>query len=228
MTDEWVEWHRQYENDGLLSVRLRVVRKRIRETFDRLPNGPIQALSMCAGDGRDLLGVLADHPRARDVRARLVELSPELVASGQERLRILNLPGVEFILGDASVSDAYEAVAPADLLLVCGIFGNITDVDIHRTIGHLAELSTRGATVVWTRGRFAPDLTPTIRDWFRDAGFAELSFDTIPDTTASVGVHRLTAEPRPYRSGVLLFTFLEKRDRPSERARREGRPSSEV
>jgi len=228
MTNEWVEWHRQYEDEGLLTARLRVVQKRIHQALDRNPVGPIQVLSMCAGDGRDLLGVLADHPRKRDVKARLVELSPELVASGRERLRTLHLPSVKFVQGDASSSDAYEGVAPANLLLVCGIFGNITDEDILRTIGHLPELSSRGATVVWTRGRFAPDLTPTIRKWFREAGFEESSFDTIPDTTASVGVHRLTTEPRPYRRGVRLFTFLEKEDRPSERARRADRSSGAI
>lgn len=219
MPSEWVEWHRQYEGDGLLSRRLKVVQQRIREALDCSGPGPIRVLSMCAGDGRDLLGALVDHPRARDVRARLVEQTPELAAAGREQTAQLGLSGIEFATGDASTTSAYAGAVPADLLLVCGVFGNITDADIRRTVSRLPELCAPHATVVWTRGRFEPDLTPTIRGWFKGSGFTELSFVPIPDTTASVGVHQLTGEPRPFRPGVRLFTFLPKDERPSQRAK---------
>ena len=222
MADEWVDWHRRYDQDAQMKGRLLLVQARIREALDRQPPGPVQVISVCAGDGRDLIGALEGHPRARDVRARLVEISPELVARGRERLARVAAPGLEFVQGDASTTDAFAGAVPADLVLLCGIFGNVTDEDIHGTVRHVRELARPRATVVWTRGRFAPDLTPTIRQWFGTEGFAEVSFDTVPDTTASVGVHRLEAEPRPYRPGVRLFTFLEKVDRPSERARRPG------
>ena len=35
----------------------------IRSVLDTAPPGPIRVVSMCAGEGRDLLGVLADHQR---------------------------------------------------------------------------------------------------------------------------------------------------------------------
>jgi hypothetical protein len=45
-------------------------------------------ISLCAGQGRDLLGVLADHPRREDVRARLVELdAPCGPRAGLRRVR---------------------------------------------------------------------------------------------------------------------------------------------
>ena len=217
MTDEWVEWHRRYDSDGVQARRLAVVQERVREALDRHPPGSIRILSLCAGDGRDLLGVLSDHPRASDVRARLVELSPELVDRGRLQASHHGLHGVEFVEGDASTTSACAGAVPADLILACGIFGNITDEDIRRTVELLPELCARGATVIWTRGRFEPDLTPTIREWFRSAGFEELSFVAIPGTTASVGAHRLTIEPPPFRPGVQLFTFLPKEERPSTR-----------
>jgi hypothetical protein len=40
---------------------------------------------MCAGEGRDLLEVLADHPRSGDVGGRLVELNPELAGRAAAR-----------------------------------------------------------------------------------------------------------------------------------------------
>jgi hypothetical protein len=174
---------------------------------------------MCAGDGRDVLGVLRDHPRAADVRARLVELNPTLVRRGRARAARYRLEGVEFRREDASTTTAYTGAVPADLLLACGIFGNVTDADVRTTVDHLSELSGPGATVIWTRGRVPPDLTPTIRGWFERAGFAEKVFVPIAGTTASVGVHVLAAPPRRFRPGIRLFTFLPKEERPTQRAR---------
>ncbi|MGD0371587.1 MAG: hypothetical protein ABSC16_07795 [Candidatus Dormibacteria bacterium] len=83
-----------------------------------------------------------------------------------------------------------------------------------------AGLCAPGATVIWTRGRFEPDLTWAIRAWFVTAGFDELAFHAIPGSTASVGVNRLAIPPPPFHPGVRLFTFLEREARPSSRARR--------
>jgi hypothetical protein len=228
MTEEWLEWHRGYEEGKSLALRLQVVQDGIRAALDRCPSGPIRVISICAGDGRDLLGVLADHPRAGDVRARLVDLTPELVEAGRERAARERLTGVEWKLGDASITTAYSGAVPADLVLACGIFGNICDDDVRGTIHHLPELCARDATVIWTRGRFVPDLTPTIRNWFAEAGFTELSFVPIPGTTASVGAHRLATPGQPFRPGVRLFTFLPYDERPSTLAKlRDSPPTSD-
>ena len=217
-TNEWVDWHRQYDQgDRLLAGRLMAVQQRIREAVDRCPPGPIALISACAGDGRDVIGALDGHPRAPDVRARLVELTPEIAESARSRVDHQGLTGFDVVTGDASFTTAYAGAVPARVVLVCGVFGNITNDDLRNTIDHLPELCARDATVIWTRGRFAPDLTPTIRGWFRDAGFEELAFDAIPDSTASVGANRFVGEPRPFQPGVRLFTFLPKEERPSQR-----------
>lgn len=44
--------------------------------------------------------------------------------------------------------------------------------------------------------------------WFADAGFEELDF-TVGDGGWGVGAHRLVAEPRPYQSGIRLFSFVD-------------------
>jgi hypothetical protein len=79
---EWVEWHERYKPGSPLARRLEVVQGLIRSALDASPPGPIRLVSMCAGDGRDILGVLPGHPRQADVHARLVEL-PSRRGSGQ-------------------------------------------------------------------------------------------------------------------------------------------------
>jgi len=218
MTKEWVDWHRAYDTDPTMQARLAEVQLRIGEALDRAPAGEVRVISACAGDGRDLLGVLERHPRARDVRARLVELDPVLADRGRQRAAALGLTGVEFREADAGEARSFEGAVPADLVLLCGVFGNVSDDDLRNTVAHSVELCAPGATVIWTRGRFEPDLTPTIRAWFERAGFRELSFTTIAGSTKSVGSGRLTIHPRPLRASARLFTFLPERERPSRRA----------
>ena len=57
-------------------------------------------------------------------------------------------------------------------MVACGIFGNITGSDIQATVAALPSPCAPGALVLWTRHRSSPDLTPAIRSWFREAGFA--------------------------------------------------------
>jgi hypothetical protein len=214
---EWVEWLQGYEPGQPLTLRLAVVQDLIRSALDRCPPGPIRVVSMCAGDGRDLLGVLPDHPRRHDVQARLVELDPELAARAAAHAARVS-PSIEVVNADASATSAYADAVPAGIVLVCGVFGNITDADIRRTIDALPSLCAPNATVIWTRGTFAPDLTPSIRTWFEICGFSELTFVAVPGTTVGVGAHLLAAAPSPFDPTVRLFTFLPRDERPSQRA----------
>jgi hypothetical protein len=214
---EWVQWHEGYASGQPLALRLDVVQDLIRSALDSRPPGPIRVISMCAGDGRDLLGVLPGHPRCRDVHARLVELDPELAARGAAHAESLSST-IDVVNADASETSAYTSAVPADIVLVCGVFGNISDDDIRRTVAALPSLCAPGATVIWTRGTFAPDLTPAIRSWFEASGFTELSFVAVPDTTIGVGANLLTSPPLPSDPNVRLFTFLPREERPSRRS----------
>jgi hypothetical protein len=206
MGKNWVDWHSDYDVPGSsLWRRLGLVQGRIRDALDAQPAGPIRVLSMCAGQGRDLLGVLPDHPRRADVTATLVELDPHNVTVAREAAAGLDVTVIE---GDAGVSTPYRDVVPVDIALVCGVFGNVADGDIRRTVGWLPRLCRRGATVIWTRHRGEPDRTPAIRQWFVDTGFAEIGFDSAEDTTSiGVGTNVFTGEPRAFEADVRLFAF---------------------
>ena len=71
---DWVAWHAAYdEPSSSLSARLKCVRAHLSQAVDRAPAGRVSLVSLCAGQGRDVIGVLPDHPRRDDVRAVLVE-----------------------------------------------------------------------------------------------------------------------------------------------------------
>ena len=204
----WAEWHRAYDDAGSdLSARLRAVQHRVVEALDRCSGRPLRALSACAGQGRDLLGVLADHPRRGDVRARLVELDPLNADVVRAAAGAAGMDEVEVVTGDASWTTAYEGMVPADLVLVCGVFGHVTEEDIRHTVRRLPALCAPGATVIWTRGASEPDLRPAVRRWFVEGGFEETAFDTGARHGWGVGTNRMAVAPRPYAPGIRLFTF---------------------
>jgi hypothetical protein len=202
---DWEHWHASYDDpQGPMSVRLAQVQRQIRLALDRSAPGSIQVLSLCAGDGRDLLPVLAEHPRGIDVHGRLVELEPGLCAAA----RMSAPPSVEVLETDAGSTSACAGAVPADLLLLCGIFGNIGDDDVERTVRAVPSLLASGGTVIWTRSTRAPDLTPHIRSWFKEVGVEEVSFAAAPAPGWSVGagVHRRPTTP--FDAGLRLFTFV--------------------
>jgi hypothetical protein len=204
----WIRWHDEYEDpNSPLSARLTEVQRQLRVILDTAPAGRLQLISFCAGRGRDVLDVLAEHPGVRDVTARLVELDAELATNAASLASERELNRVQVINGDASKTDVYVGAVPADIVMVCGVFGNISVGDIEVTIATLPSLCAPSARVIWTRHRMPPDLTPTIRDMFQDAGFHEADFVTSRDSFMCVGTQQLARQPDPFASGVTMFAF---------------------
>lgn len=129
-----------------------------------------------------------------------------------EAVRVAGLTGVEVVRADAARTDVWADLVPADLVLVCGVFGNVCDADVRSVVRYCGQLCATGGTVVWTRHREAPDLVPTICEWFTEEGF-ELLFLTDPQVPAAVGAHRRTGPSRPLSPGATMFRFVES-DRP--------------
>jgi hypothetical protein len=206
---DWVAWHEAYEDPASsLSTRLRLVQEHVAGAVTAAPPGPVRLVSLCAGQGHDVAGALADHPRRSDVRAVLVEASPHNAALARVRLREAGVAHAEVREADAGRVSNYADALPARVLLLCGIFGNVSDEDIEHAAHAAPALCAAGAMVIWTRNRRPPDLTPQIRAWFASSGFDEIAFEG-PDTETmtGVGVCRLR-EPSPLPLPARpLFTF---------------------
>jgi hypothetical protein len=81
----------------------------------------------------------------------LVELDEHNVLLARRAAQDAGLDGVQIVGGDASLTDAYVGAVPADLVLVCGVFGNISAQDIQHTITTLPQLCAADATVIWDK-----------------------------------------------------------------------------
>ncbi len=207
-TTDWSEWHDAYARPRSgLANRLTAVSAQINRQLDATIPAPVRVISACAGDGRDLLGVLSRRTDSDRVSGLLVEYDAGLAARAREAASGLSAQ-IEVRQADAAQSDVYADAVPVDLLLLCGIFGNISDDDVRATITAARQLCAAHAAVIWTRHHEEPDLTPSIRGWFSDAGFAEVAFVAPSDDKWSVGVHRLVADPLPLELGRHWFYFF--------------------
>ncbi|MFC8847065.1 MULTISPECIES: SAM-dependent methyltransferase [unclassified Micromonospora] len=206
---DWRAWHEPYaDEDSQLSRRLRLVRGAITAWLDERPGEPLTVVSACTGQGHDLVGALAGRADAARVRATLLENDPGNVTAARITAARAGLANATVRQADAGRLSSYAQAVPADLVLMAGVFGNIDDHDVRRTVAALPQLCAADATVIWTRTRRAPDLTPALRGWLRDAGFAERSFHAPDGVLFSVGVHRFTGTPRPLDTSGVLFTFV--------------------
>jgi len=202
---DWIAWHRQYDEAGSsLSRRLAVVRSRLERILNE--RRVTTVLSLCAGDGRDLIPILAGREAAP--MATLVEAHPDLAAAAALAASEAGLSDQVCVrVADAGVTASFSDVLPVDLLMLCGIFGNISETDIRVTISAVGAITAPDATVVWTRGCSDPDLRPAIRGWLAAAGFDDVGFEAEPDGFG-VGVARRTPNAAAGDLPDRLFTFL--------------------
>jgi hypothetical protein len=206
---DWVAWHGAYDDpSSSLARRLEVVRQRLGAVLDARATQPQRLLSLCAGDGRDVIPVLAVRRASSPVSALLIEKDGELARRAAEAAASANLASVEVRCADAGDPSSFNDVLPVDVLLLCGIFGNVEYGQVKAIIEVVPRLLSDDACVIWTRGASEPDRRPELRRWFRETGLAEVSFDGAPERFG-VGVNRLL-RPRsdtPRQLPSRLFTF---------------------
>ncbi|MEU7584853.1 SAM-dependent methyltransferase [Micromonospora sp. NPDC049230] len=208
-TRDWHDWHLPYGDDtSPLSRRLRLVQQHINDWLGHRSDSSLRAVSVCAGQGHDLIGAVAPRSDAYRVRAELIEYDARNVAAARMGIAAAKLTGFTVTQADAGDFAAYGTAAPADLVVLAGVLGNLSESDVRATIDALPRLCASEATVIWTRTRRDPDLTPAVRGWFAAAGFAEEAFHAPSDVLFSVGVHRFHGQPQQAPSSGRIFALV--------------------
>ncbi len=213
MSRDWSEWYRAYDDpQSSLSRRLDAVRAQLRLLL-LAASGPVRIVSLCSGDGRDTLPVVAQT--RVDATVLLVELDPTLAEAARISARDLGLPAVEVRTADAGTTTSYDGAQPADVLMACGVFGNIPDDDIATSIATFPSFLASGGSAIWTRGcrvqqdptAYDGDPSELVRLLFADAGFEEIAFIADP-LGFRVGVHRWPGAAGTLAPGTRMFTFV--------------------
>jgi putative methyltransferase len=211
MPIDWVAWHERYNTNRGLKARLRAVCGQIENCLSACPAGQIRVVSVCSGDGRDLLTALINHPREKDVVAYLIDQERALIEAGQDSA---NLSGIgdqlHFIVGDATLASSYRGMVPADLVLVCGVFGHVLKEDLQKLVRSLGSMCKTGGHVIWTRHAKAWDgetHLPLINQLFEQAGFEQISFSVTEEGASCIGTYRYLGQTADLSTEDRLFTF---------------------
>jgi amino acid adenylation domain-containing protein len=206
----WSQWHKDYDTFSSLQERLKNVRAQIAAALDEFPPGAIRVVSLCAGDGRDLLGALENHARQSDVSARLLDNDAESVARGKKWAEEIGLAGqLHFLEADAALAKNYSGAVPADLVLLSGFLGHLRHEDVAGLIENLPMFCKTAAQVIWNRHQVLHDgekQVPLILEYFRKANFSEIFFAT--SHGFAVGRARFIGQPQPLDPSRVLFEFV--------------------
>lgn len=212
MPKDWRDWHQHYDNpSSSISLRLELVQRDLRRALAEAPNdenGVVNLITMCAGEGRDVLPVLTEESN-RPIKATLVEYDETLSQRARTAAHDLHLSEVEVRTADAGTVDTYRDLPPAQILTVCSVFGNIPVEDMRRTVATLPALLADDGLVIWTRA--GHDQSQEVRQVFLDHGFSEISFSHTTDNTFWVGMNRLAARPAQLSApqpGTRMFSFF--------------------
>ena len=207
---DWLSWHEAYDDpSGSLARRLEVVKGRLTQALDGVTGRDPVLLSLCAGDGRDVLGVLSARTATPQVAtAVLIERERTLALRAREAAAAWGLRSVQVRCGDAGDPASFSDVLPVDVLLLCGIFGNIEHAAVKDLIEVIPMLVRPDGYVIWTRSGAEPDRRPAIRRWFASAGLEEVAFDGAPEHFG-VGLNIRRSHPARARHRLpeRLFSF---------------------
>jgi hypothetical protein len=207
---EWSDWHEAYQDESSEIVgRMMACRRHVAAVVDEAPEGPITVVSICGGQGRELIGALEDHPRKGDVRGRLVELDPGNTEFAARWAAAAGLTDLEVVTGDASVASSYTGLPAADLVVISGVFGHIHEDDRLALIDFVRQICHTGSNVVWTSHLSNGGPAEWLRRAFLDRRFEELEYDIVPgdDFRFTVTRNVYTGEQQPFHRDARIFTF---------------------
>lgn len=211
MTDlrDYVKWLDRYDDpDSPLSWRLRMVQEWLHKDLDSR-RGQVEIVSVCAGDGRDIIDVLQTRHDADRVNVVLLEAHPDVADLARQRARDAGLDRVEVRTCDASMTSSYVGAVPADIVLLVGLLGNMSHEDVSATIDATPQMCRRAATLIWSRGRDLDDINDRVRRQFTDVGFTEQDYAASDQRTRpAAGLMRYHGQAIPLELDRRLFTFF--------------------
>jgi hypothetical protein len=209
---DWAKWHDNYKVSPALKERLSIVRKHLSKCCISLPKGSIKIISICSGDGRDLLGLMEYHPRKQDVSALLVENNEELVDTGRKSIHEAGFETqLKLVLSDATLFSTYDNYCPANIVLFSGVFGNVRVEETPNIIRNLRSLCNTDSYIIWTRHcRVNNGLKHIefIRNQFTENDFEETYYEQTADGTFIIGTNKFCGNKIDLSAETKLFDFV--------------------
>jgi Putative methyltransferase len=210
---DWSAWHRAYDTSPALQSRLALVQAQLSHVLDACAAPAIRLISICAGDGRDVILTLASHPRRHHVHATLIERDSSLVARAHAAVAHYGLlTHIEVRHADATDLSSYQGLVPALVVVVCGVFGNVRTADTPHLVQTIRGLCATTGSVIWTRTCASPHdqhAIDQVRACFAEQHFVEHAWHQTTPAHFVVATYRSIGEPITLDAAQPLFVFTD-------------------
>jgi hypothetical protein len=205
----WSGWPDRAYQRNRYQQRLSAVQQHLIECLETAPRDSLRILSLCAGDGRDVVSVLRSHPRRTNVSAWLVEIDRRSVAIGMQNVESAGLvDSVRFLNEDATDYATYANIPPSHITLACGVWGHVPTQERASFVHAIACLCQPGGSVIWTRGvSKGMDRLHQILSHFTPACWEEVRVSLTPDKGFAVATHRYCGPLIERPTGGRIFNF---------------------
>jgi hypothetical protein len=205
----WNNWPKRAYERASYRQRLAAVEFHLRESLDLAPAGQVRIIALCAGDGRDVINVVGSHPRCHEVSAWLVEADGNSIQTGTSWARAAGLQdNVRFLHCDATSYATYLGIAPADILLVCGVWGHVPPEERNSVIDACKAICRPGGVVIWTRGvRLGMARLHEICHLFTPSTWEQVRLTVTSTAKWAVATHRLLESAEKLPTSGRIFHF---------------------
>lgn len=203
----WSDWPARAYTKERYQWRLALVKEHLSTALVEAPPGDVRILSICAGDGRDVISTLEEHPRRGDATAQLVELDPTSAHDAERTAARAGLGDQIHVLNaDATDFATYQGIAPAEIVLACGVWGHVPPQERGKFIDAAARLSTPHGCLIWTR-RLSENGLAELLECFRADAWEQHRVGVTPDRRFAVVTHRYRGETLAIPAEGRIFHF---------------------
>jgi hypothetical protein len=204
----WQNWPERAYGTRLYQDRLTAVQDHLAQRLDEA-TGLVRIVSLCAGDGRDVIGTLARRANGANVQAWLVELNRQSVVEGRRLAKQVGLADkIAFVNGDATSYATYRGIPPADVLLACGVWGHVLPRQRRNLVQALTHLSQTDGAVIWTRGvAKGMHRLREIEAHFEGPSWRRLRLSYTPDGKWAMNSYRYCGPSQQRPSSGRIFNF---------------------
>jgi hypothetical protein len=205
----WSNWPARAYRRNNYQQRLTAVQSHLAECLSESAAGEVRIVSVCAGDGRDVIGVLPSHERREDAKAWLVELDRKSVEAGRRAVLAAGLAThVQFVHGDATDHAAYANLLPCSIVLLCGVLGHVRPDERAETIKRVAQFCEPKGSIIWTRGfRGCESRVREIETLFDEADCERVRRSVTQDQKWAVVTNRYLGPRYEAPTSGRIFTF---------------------
>lgn len=199
-------------NDPTSGLSLKLIHiKNLIKSFLKESDRDIIVVSLASGQGRDILESVYELQSDKKISIYLIDSDQESLDYAANFCIEKSISNVTLVLGDASLSDLFKKyeIPRADLILMCGIFGRMSLLDIESIIKSSKQLINDGGNIIWTVNNKIYGIFDIINNTFVKNGFLNMEKSLSNDLNFSVSRNQLES---PIESLLENAKFFERID----------------